>query len=49
MSLKSKKLDQGRTEMFISEFELKESLWNGMSEIYKNSDARMQKKQVSKD
>ena len=49
MSLKSKKLDQGRTKMFISEFELKESLWNAMSEIYKNSDARMRKKQVSKD
>ena len=47
MSLKTKKLDQGGTEMFISEFELEESLWNAMSEIYKNRDVKMRKKQVS--
>ena len=36
MTLKTKKLDQGTTEMFISEFEKKESLWNVMSKIFKN-------------
>ena len=38
MSLKSYKLDQGATEMFISE-----SLCNAMSEIHKNGDARKSK------
>ena len=42
MSLKTLKPDQGATEMFISEFENKESLCNVMSEIYK-------KREVSKD
>ena len=45
MTLKTKKLDQGATEMFISEFEKEESLWNVMSEIYKNCDAKL----ISKD
>ena len=40
MSLKAIKLDQGATEMFISEFENKESFINVMSEIYKNDDAK---------
>ena len=38
MSLKSYKLDQGATEMFISE-----SLCNAMSEIHKNGDAKKSK------
>ena len=38
MCLKSYKLDQGATEMFISE-----SLCNAMSEIHKNGDARKSK------
>ena len=38
MSLKTQKLDQGATEMFISEFEKEKSLWNVMSTIYKNPD-----------
>ena len=38
MSLKSYKLDQGATEIFISE-----SLCNAMSEIHKNGDARKSK------
>ena len=42
MSLKTLKLEQGATEMFISEFENKESPCNVMSEIYK-------KREVSKD
>ena len=43
MSLKTLNLDQGATEMFISEFENKESLCNViMSGIYK-------KREVSKD
>ena len=42
ISLKTLKLDQGATEIFISEFEIKESLCNVMSEIYK-------KREVSKD
>ena len=46
MTLKSKNLDQGTNEMFISEFEKEGSLWSVMSEIFKN---RMRKKQVSKD
>ena len=36
MTLKTKELDQGTTEMFISEFEKEVSLWNVMSEIFKN-------------
>ena len=40
MSLKSKKLDQGATEIFISELEKEESLWDVMSEIYKNRDVK---------
>ena len=40
MSLKAKKLDQVKTEMFISEFEIEESPWNVISEINKNSDAK---------
>ena len=43
MSLKTYKLDQGATEMFISEFKNKESLCNVMSEIYKNRDAEKSK------
>ena len=43
MPLKAWKLDQSATEMFISEFEYKESLCNVMSEIHKNSDARKKK------
>ena len=39
MTLKAKKLDQGITEMFISEFEKEGSLWSVMSEIFKNCDA----------
>ena len=39
MTLKTKKLDQGATEMFISEFEKEGSIWNVMSEIFKNRDA----------
>ena len=37
--------------MFISELEKEESLWNVMSEIYKNRNAKKKKrkKQVSKD
>ena len=45
-TLKTKKLDQGTTQKFTPEFEKEESLWNVMSEILKNCDA---KKQVSKD
>ena len=33
MSLKTKRHDQGTTEMFILELEKERSLWNGMSEI----------------
>ena len=40
MSLKTKKPDQGATEMFISEYEKEECLWNVMSEIQKNRDAK---------
>ena len=40
MSSKTLKLDQGATEMFISELKNKESLCNAMSEIYKNRDAK---------
>ena len=39
MSLKTK-LDQGAIEIFISEFEKEEILWNVMSEIYKKRDAK---------
>ena len=39
MTLKTKKLDQGTTEMFIPEFEKEGSPWNAMSEIFKNRDA----------
>ena len=35
MSLKAQNLDQGATEMFISEFENKESLCNVMSKYTK--------------
>ena len=37
MSLKAYKPDQGITEMFISEFENTESLYNAMSEITKTA------------
>ena len=43
ISLKSYKLDQGATEMFISEFENTENLCNVMSEIHKNGDAKKSK------
>ena len=43
MTLKTKKPDQGATEMFISEFDKEESLWNVMSEIYKKRDAKKSK------
>ena len=39
MTLKSKNLDQGTNEMFISEFEKEGSLWNVMSEVFKYRDA----------
>ena len=35
MFLKTKKLDQGTTEMFISEIEKEENIWNVLSEIQK--------------
>ena len=40
LSLKTKKLDQHAIEMFISESEKKESLWNVTSESYKNRNAK---------
>ena len=40
VSLKAEKFDQGATDVFISEFESKESLYNVMSEIYKKRDAK---------
>ena len=43
ISLKSYKLDQGATEMFISEFENTENLCSVMSEIHKNGDAKKSK------
>ena len=43
MSLKGYKLDQGATEMFISELENTEGLCNAMSEIHKNGDAKKSK------
>ena len=39
MTLKTKKLNQSTTEMFISKFKNEESLWNAMSKIFKNHDA----------
>ena len=45
MTLKFKKLDQGTTEMFISEFEKEESLLNVISKIFKN---RNRKKAIFK-
>ena len=39
MTLKTKRLDQGTPEMFISEFEKEGSLWNVMSKIFRNRDA----------
>ena len=39
MNLETIKLEQGTTKMFISEFEKEGSLWNVMSEIFKNRDA----------
>ena len=48
MSLKTKRLDQGGTEMFILEFKLEESLSNAMLKIYRIRNAKMRKKQVSK-
>ena len=46
MSLKTKTFDKGAAEMFTSEYDKEESLWNVMSEIPKIA---MRKKQVSKD
>ena len=43
MSLKTLKLDQDTTEMFILEFEKEKSLGNVMSEIYKNHNAKKSK------
>ena len=43
MSLKTLKLDQDTTEIFILEFEKEESLGNVMSEIYKNHNAKKSK------
>ena len=40
MYFKTKKLDQDATEMFISEFEKEESLWNVMSKINKSHNAK---------
>ena len=45
MSLKAYKLDQGATEMFISELEKTGSLCNTMSEIHKNGAAKKRKLQ----
>ena len=39
ITLKTKKLDQSTTEVFISEFEKEGSLWNVMSKVFKNRDA----------
>ena len=39
MTLKTKKLDQGTTGMFVSEFKREGSLWSVMSEICKIRDA----------
>ena len=39
MTLKTKKLHQDTTEMFISKFKKEGSLWNVMSEMFKNRDA----------
>ena len=39
MSLKTKKHDQGTTEMFILELEKERSLWNGIWLKYKNRNA----------
>ena len=39
-SLKTGKFHQGATEMFISQFEKQESLWNVKSEIYKNRNGK---------
>ena len=47
MYLNTWELDQGAIEMFISEFEDKESLCNVMSKIFKNGGAK--KKQASQD
>ena len=38
MTLKTKKLNEGTTEMFISKFKNKESLWNILSKTFKNHD-----------
>ena len=43
MPLKAQKLNQGATEALISKFENKENLYNVMSEIHKNGDARKSK------
>ena len=43
MPLKAQKLNQGATETLISKFENKENLYNVMSEIHKNGDARKSK------
>ena len=40
MSLKTKKLDQEATKIFISEFEKEKSLWNVKFKSYKNRDAK---------
>ena len=40
VSLKIKKLSQGKTEIFTSEYKKEESLCHVMSQIYKNSNAK---------
>ena len=40
MLLKTKRLDQHATEMFTSEFEKDENLWNIIFESYKNRNAK---------
>ena len=47
MSLKAYKLDQGATEMFISELEKTGSLCNTMSEIRKNGDLKKENSEMS--
>ena len=40
MSLKTKKLDQDATEIFVSDFEKEQKLWNAMFESYKQHDGK---------
>ena len=40
MSLKTKKLDEDATEIFVSDFEKEQKLWNAMFESYKQHDGK---------